>query len=571
MRIKFINIALGLLFSLLGAGLFNLQVIQGAKFSALSDKNCIRLIEQSGTRGKIIDRDGNIIVDSYLSYDLLLSAMDVKSAYSTLEAVSRVLGTPLEVLKKRLRRNFTGTSVPAIIAVNIGLNKAIALEELKADYPSIIVYPHPLRHYPYGPLACHTIGYLSEIDHWRLTKLEDYGYKTKDIVGYTGVEEKYDYYLRQEEGGLAMQVDHRGGFVRTLGFRPPQSGKDIQLTLDIKIQKAAEQAFSQRKGSCIIMDPDSGEILALVSTPGFDPSVFVEKPGSSLVSDIFTDPDHVLVDRSINGTYPAASVFKLVVATAALEEGKLDPSRAFTCTGSLHIGKREFKCWSIHGSQDMREAIAHSCDVFFYHTGLLVGPQQIHDYALKFGFGRSTGSDLPYESIGLVPDPLWKKLYRFKNWYDGDTANFAIGQGELLVTPIQIVRMMAVFANEGSLVAPFVVKAVAGRDVYSAQKKITKMRLKKSTIDLIRQGLRQAVTDPSGTANALADIPVSAAGKTGTAQVSRGSPHGWFAGFFPFEKPRFVICVFLEHGGSGGAAAHVAKQIIEEMSKEGSV
>ncbi|MCX5713394.1 MAG: penicillin-binding protein 2 [Candidatus Omnitrophica bacterium] len=571
MRIKFINIALSLLFLFLGIGLFNLEIFQGAKFKLLSDKNCIRLVEQPGTRGKILDRNGEVIVDSYLSYDLLLQAMDTKSAYDTIDGISRLLETDPAVLKKRFKRNFIGISVPTIIATNIGINKAIALEELKADFPNIIVYPHPLRHYPYGTLASHALGYLSEIDHWRLTKLEDYGYKTKDIVGYTGVEEKYDYYLRQEEGGLAMQVDHRGSFVRTLGFKPPQSGQDIQLTLDLRIQKIAEEAFSQRKGSCIIMDPYSGEILAIISAPNFDPSVFVERPGSSLVSDIFRDQDHRLVNRSINGLYPAASVFKLVVATAALEEGKIVPSRTFVCTGKLHIGRREFACWNTHGAQDLIGAIAHSCDVYFYHTGLLVGPQGIHDYALMFGFGKPTGSDLSYESLGQVPDPLWKKLHSFKNWYDGDTANFSIGQGELLVTPLQIVRMMAVFANEGSLVSPFIVKVVAGRDVSFAKKKAAKMHLKKNTIELVRQGLHQVVIDSSGTAGTLASLGVSVAGKTGTAQVSRGSPHGWFSGFFPFDKPRFVICVFLEHGGSGGAAVLVAKQIIDQMVRQGLV
>jgi penicillin-binding protein 2 len=571
MRLKFISVALGIAFLVLALGLFNLEILQGARLKALSEKNCIRLLEQSGTRGKILDCNGKIIVDSHLAYDLLLSAEDKKSAEITLDGLAQFIGiSPLD-LKKRFRKNFSGSSVPVLIASNIGLNKAIALEEKKMDLSGIIIHPRPLRHYPHGTLACHLLGYLGEIDHWRLTRLADYGYKTKDIVGYSGVEERYDYYLRQESGGLAIQVDHRGKFIRTMGFKPPVNGSDIQLTLDLRLQKICTEAFRQRKGSIIIIDPYTGEIRALVSGPEFAPALFVEKPGSSGVAEIFTQAGHPLLNRALNGLYPAASVFKLVVAAAALEEGRINLAKFFVCGGAMHIGKREFACWQSHGPENLIEAIAHSCDVFFYHTGMLLGPQALHDYALKFGLGKATGIDLPYESAGLVPDPFWKKLYRFQNWYDGDTANLAIGQGELLVTPLQVARMTASFANQGMLVTPFIVKAIKGKDVSLAKRKMSKLPFKKKTWELIRQGLRQVVFDATGTASHLSDLTIAVAGKTGTAQVSRGAPHGWFTGFFPFEKPALVICVFLEHGGSGTAAVQVAKEIILEMLKQGLV
>jgi penicillin-binding protein 2 len=294
----------------------------------------------------------------------------------------------------------------------------------------------------------------------------------------------------------------------------------------------------------------------------------VKKSGSSIDS-LFNHPDSALLNRAIAGVYPPGSVFKLVVAAAALETNKINLGTTFFCPGSTNIGKRQFNCWDTHREQDLIGAITRSCDVFFYRTGLLLGPQVIHDYAIKFGFHKPTSVDLPYEAIGFVPDPLWKRLYRFQNWFDGDTANFAIGQGDLLVTPLQILRMMAVFANRGFLVNPYIVKAIDGRDISLYQKRISRLNLKEKTLDYIRQGLRRVVSEPDGTANVLSSLEVPVAGKTGTSQVSYGQPHGWFVGFFPFKNPKFVLCVFLEHGGSGYNACVLTKQIIEMMVTEG--
>jgi penicillin-binding protein 2 len=259
----------------------------------------------------------------------------------------------------------------------------------------------------------------------------------------------------------------------------------------------------------------------------------------------------------------------VVVASAALETRKIDLNTSFLCTGSIYVGRQEFACWDKHGLQNLMLALAHSCNVFFYKTGLLVGAQNLHDYALKFGLSRPTAIDLPYEASGLVPSPLWKRLSRFKSWFDGDTANFAIGQGDLLVTPLQITRMMAVFANKGKLVRPYLVRAVDNHDISAGQKKITKAGLKESTINAVNQGLRRVVAAPSGTGNILAKLPVEVAGKTGTVQVTRGHPHAWFAGFFPYKKPKFVICVFLENAGSGQVSCRLAREIIEVMSLQG--
>ena len=567
-RKNIFNVLIILMFAVLLSGLANLDLLQGARFRKLSDSNCIRLIAQSGARGNILDRNGEVIVDSKISYDVMILPQDLSQLDRILSGLSRILETGVKELKTAFRSNYFSSSIPVTVASNIELKKAILLGEYKLEEPSIIIQPRPLRHYPYGALAAHVIGYVNEIDRWRLTKLEDYGYKTKDIVGFGGIEEKYDYYLRQEEGGLSVEVNHRGKFMRVLGFEPPSNGKDIQLTLDLRIQKIVEENISGRKGSIILMDPQSGEILALASYPNFNPAVFVSKR-TRLIAGLFNNPDSPLINRAISSSYPPASVFKIVLASAALELKKVNLYTTFLCRGSTMVGARKFSCWEVHGVQDIVSAIAHSCDVFFYKTGPLVGAQNIHDYALKLGLGRSPGFELPYETSGFIPSPLWRKINKFQNWYDGDTANLSIGQGDCLVSPMQAANMMAVFANGGYLTVPYIIKAVGALDFSAKKQKLSRVGFKKSTFEIIRRGMRAVVSDAKGTGNVLSTLGVSVAGKTGTAQVSHGSTHAWFVGFFPFDNPKYVICVLLENGGAGHTASVVAGKIIEAMNKQG--
>lgn len=567
MRINIINRVLIFIFLSLALGVFKLQVIEANKYQALSYKNCIRLLPQAGVRGKILDRNNLPIVEDHLSYDVMLSVPDNQQLDKTLGGVSAVLGVEVNKLKSAFKKGYAGPSLPVIIAKNIDTKKAIALGELKSVFPNLIVQPHPQRYYPYARLASHVIGYLNEIDHWRLTKLEDYGYKKKDLVGFGGIEEKYDYYLRQEDGAISLEVDHRGRFRRVVGFKPPRNGQDIQLTLDLKIQKIVEDALGDRIGSAVIMDPYSGEIIAMANNPAFNPAVFLRRGGVSLEY-LFRNPEAPLINRAISGLYPLGSVFKVVVAAAGLETGKINLATTFTCNGATMVGRQQFACWDIHLQQGLLGALAHSCNVFFYRTGLLVGAPLIHEYALKFGLSRPTLIDLPYEASGFIPNPMWKRIYRLQNWFDGDTANLAIGQGEVLVTPLQVTRLMAVFANRGTLVKPYILKAVAGRDVSLSQIKKTKLVLKEETINSINRGLKRVAGDLDGTASILAGVGVEVAGKTGTAQVSRGQAHGWFAGFFPYKQPKYVLCVFLEHGTAGYYASVVARDIIQGMIKE---
>ncbi|MFA4842926.1 MAG: penicillin-binding protein 2 [Candidatus Omnitrophota bacterium] len=570
MRPKVIGFVVILGFAFLLLNLLNFQVIRGREFRRLSDKNCIRILAQDGSRGRILDRNGLVLVTSEISYDLMIFAKSFDNLDSCFWAAAKILETDSKILKTRFKNGYLGAFAPVAVAKNLTLKQAIALEELKMSYPQITVQPHPVRLYTYGRLAAHIIGYLNEIDRWRLTRLEDYGYNTKDIVGFGGVEENYDYYLRQEEGGLSVEVDHRARPVRTLGFKPPKNGKDIELTLDLKIQKIIEEALQGQRGCVVVMQPQTGEILGLASFPNFNPSVFVKRDIPA-IRELFRNPEAPLVNRAISSAFPAGSVFKVVVAAAGLETGRLSAAKTFYCSGAMRIGRAEFACWEKHDAQNLVNAMAHSCNIFFYNTGLLAGAKTLHDYAVKFGFAHACGIDLPYETTGFIPSPLWRKVSRMKNWFDGDTANLAIGQGEVLVSPLQIARMMAVFANNGYLVRPYIVKAVDGRDISLYQRKAVRLPIKEATLNYVREGLRGVIAFSDGTASILSVLPISAAGKTGTAQAPPGLSHGWFAGFFPFKNPKFVICVFLERGGAGYYASIVAKQIIERMIQEGLV
>jgi penicillin-binding protein 2 len=293
MRNKIVAIFLTFIFCFLVFGLVNLQVIHGRQFKNLSNKNCIRLLTQVGGRGRILDRQGRVIVGNRLAYDVLVLPQDEDQLETALNKLSLVLSVDYGSLKEAFKKEYISPSIPVTVFRNIGLKKALILEETKVDFPSIVIQPHPVRDYPYNRLACHLIGYLGEIDHWRLTKLGDYGYKTKDIVGFGGIEEKYDYYLRQEDGVLSVEVDHRGNFMRVLGFKPAHNGKDVELTLDLKMQQIVEDILGDRKGSVIIMDPYTGAILAMASAPGFSPPALSKNP-------VLTYPGYLIIPRRLS-------------------------------------------------------------------------------------------------------------------------------------------------------------------------------------------------------------------------------------------------------------------------------
>lgn len=569
-RLRILNrfIIAGFLF--LCSALIYYQLIQFDKYQQLSQANRIRILPQSASRGRILDRNGNLLAGNKLSCNLLITPKGKNYPSEQISTLSSILSIPQEQLKSRYESGYTSGFAPILLSQDIPRSEAVAIGQLKYDLPGVIIQANPRRVYPLDNVSSHALGYLSNIDVWRYERLKQYGYRIQDLVGYSGVEEIYDFILRPREGGMQVEVDNKGRLSRVLGFKSPQKGKDIELTIDLNLQKIIHHNLVGHTGCVVILNPANGGVLALASFPDFDPQIFQEG-SSSLLNSLLNDPDAPLVNRAINGLYPPGSVFKIILAAAGLETNIIGVDDKFFCSGSMEIGNREFACWGLHNEQNVVDALANSCNVFFYNLGLRLGPKVINEYALKFGLNKPTGIDLRGESAGFLPYTFWQRLTRHNRWFIGDTANLSIGQGEVLVTPLQIARMMAAIINGGKLISPKLLKSIKDetRNVNLPSEPAVDLRISEETLQIIRAGLIGAVDRPGGTAELLADLEIPIAGKTGSAQVASGRAHGWFVGYFPIEQPRFVICVFLEHAGSGYRCCQLTKKIIEQMLAEG--
>lgn len=564
MRIGKVRIFIGILFFVLLTRIFYLEIIQGNFYYGLSNKNCIRVIPYEGVRGRIFDRNDEVIVDNQISYNASVIPQEFKQNAAALSKLVLLLGKSTSAITKTIKKDFLSSFTPIIVAKDINKRTAFLIEENKLALPGVILQIIPKRKYPYHALASHLLGYVARIDNWRITKLKDYGYKIKDTVGFSGIEEVREQALRAVEGGTQIQVDHRGRLQQVLGFREPQSGKDIYLTINRRIQQIVEDAFLGRKGAAALLNVDTGEVIALVSSPGFYPGAFLEPDEAGYVKSLLSNPDTPLINRAITGQYPFGSVFKVVSSLAALEKHKINPDKRYFCSGKLLVGKKEFKCWSTHDSQDLVEAITHSCNVYFYRLALLLGPDCLTEFAQKYGLGKSTGIDLPSEVSGYVPSTLSRKM-KLRSWYDGDTANFGIGQGDLLVSPIQAARLMAAIANGGKLLKPYLVRRISDEEVEPPAG--YRIGLDPYARKVAIEGLKQVVNSPTGTANiGWGDLKV--AGKTGTAQVQGKLSHGWFAGFLPYDKPKLAFCFFLENTGPSINAVRLAQEVFTKMQEE---
>lgn len=550
-------------FLLLIAGMLYVQVIKAPVYIALARNNRIRIVPIAAPRGDVYDRNGTIIVSSRTRFDCIAIPQEMADKDRCLSSAARILGTEKDKLYRSFKKGYLNPFTPVILARDIAKEKAIEIEEERLNLPGIFISTRPVRDYLYGDAYAHLVGYIGEIGPNELNRLDRYGYSMSDFIGKTGVEKEYDNYLRGRHGGMQVEVDSRGRQVRILSSKSPQRGKDIRLTIDIELQKYINEAFKDKKGACAVMDPRNGEMLGLVSTPAFDPNLFVARDRG--VRDLLRDKRQPLLDRAVGCAYPPGSVFKIVVATAGLQERKIKKDTLFTCGGRYKVGGRAFHCWREegHGPQNVTLGIKNSCNIFFYNTGLLLGPDSIGRYAQRFGFGKPAGIDLPEEAGGLVPSRMWKKLSRGARWYDGETANYAIGQGYLLATPLQILRMASTIANGGFLVSPHVVNRVESVEVSADTRR--DIGISKAVIETVAGGMRDVVEDDSGTGTRARVQGITIAGKTGTAETGRGTTHAWFTGFSSVKEPKIALVVFLEEGGKGGLnAADTASRIFRK-------
>lgn len=571
MRDRFLIAAISLLFFLLAASLFYNQILRYGYYSKLSRNNSIRILPIEGPRGNIFDRTGRPLVINRLSFDVAIIYQEIGDRRRLVRLLSDLLGMTGEEIVAALEKAGKRAYAPVTIAEDIGKDEALALEEASFDVSGLVIETRAKRDYIYKHFGSHIFGYLSEITDSELETLRDYGYRMKDLIGRDGLEKYYESFLRGTDGGTQIEVDNRGRQTRVLGIKEPENGQDLQLTIDLSLQLACDKLLGERKGAIVVMDPRNGDILALASHPAFDPNIFVRRGASrervSLLNDRTGRP---MSNRAISGIYPPGSVFKIVTASAALEQKKLTRNTRFFCPGKYKIGNTSFDCWKEagHGSQNVVEAMMNSCNVFFYNTGRALGVNRMETYTRFFGYGKPTGIDLPDEVGGIVPGKAWKTARNKGGWYEGETLNYAIGQGYLAVTPIQVAVMAAVMANNGNLVRPRLVKRI-GRDDIQCQKPKS-LGLKDDTIQEVRKGLFEAVNNEIGTGKRAKAAGLIVAGKTGTAQTSQGSTHAWFCGFAPYGDPKICLVVFLEHGGKGGLEpAEMARGLFEEAKARG--
>ena len=529
-----------------------LQIVEGEKFLRLSQTARLRLIPLANPRGLIVDRNERVIADNTASFSIGVIPESLENPEKTLLKLKSIFPDidlrKAEVKVKKVKNPFR----PVVLKEGIDISKVTYIEERGEEFPSVVILSQPVRSYPYGKLLSHIVGYLGEVNKNELKNLSFLGVEAGDLVGKTGIEEVYNSYLQGEKGGRQVEVDVYGRVLKTIFQKDPLPGDTVYLTIDVNIQKIAREEMGDRKGVVIIANPYTGEILSMLSLPSFDPNLFARGISGEKWLELSRNPENPLENRAVRGEYPPASTFKIVLVTAALETGKATPFTKFYCPGYYKIGKRIFKCWKKegHGWLNLKDALIHSCDVYFYQLGLKLGVKNIIHYARLFGLGKPTGIDLGSEKKGFLPTPEWKeKLYK-EVWYPGDTANLSIGQGYILVTPIQMLDLISAVANGGYLVRPHLVKKIVdenGNTVFNfTPEKVKKIPISKSTLEFLHEALAGVVK--RGTGWRANNKVVKIAGKTGTAQLAGDkNPHNWFIGYAPADNPKLSIVVLVEN------------------------
>lgn len=544
-----------------GTRLVQLQLLEGERNRQLADNNRVRLVPKRPARGSILDRNGKILAGSRLSHSVSLwpIALPKDDWPTVIKRLATILNVPADEIQKRLESAGYASLEAVTIARGISPAQATALAEYSGELPGVRVEAEAVRNYPNGDLAAHVLGYTGELTDEQLAKRKDQGYRLGDVIGQMGSELAFETSLRGEWGGQQVEVDSSGRVIRILGEKPAKSGQDIQLTLDLELQRAAEAALGNRQGAIVAMDPRSGAILAMASRPTFDPNIFstqiTEDQWAQLQS-----VSHPFLNRALRA-FPPASTFKVVTASAAMESGIFSPDTVLQTYPYVTVGGRQFWDWNRAGFGPLgfRQAIAMSSDTFFYQVAMRMKDKPLIEMSRRYGFGRKTGIELASEdSPGLVPDNAWKKENIGYEWSIGDTINMSIGQGYMLATPMQVAVMFAVVANDGYLVKPHLLKDNEGLEKWRES-----MNLKPSTIKVVREGLEQVVNGGTGARVNDPDLP-PLAGKTGTAEADPYPNHTWFGAYGPLGQPEIVVVAFGENSGGGGSviALPMARQVL---------
>jgi len=557
-----------------------LQVLEGDYYSNLADGNRIRLIPAMAPRGLFYDRNGALLVSNRPGFTVSLLSLVGPVSDDVVARLANLLKLSKEDIYNKINQH-TGFD-PIHIKSDVGPEIITVLEEKKDDYPGVVVEVQPIRNYINMELGAHIFGYVSEINETELEARKGQGYKASDIIGKFGLEKVYDKELRGIDGGGQVEVDVTGKPVQILGKKEPIPGCNLTLTIDENIQKAAEKAIDEqlaflqtkteykkaKAAAAVVMNPKTGEIIAMVSRPAFNPNLFGGGISTKDWDFINNNPYHPLDNKVISGEYPPGSTFKVVTGAAALEEHKVTPEEKILDTGKHWIIPKVNAEGEALGWIDFRVALAKSDNVYFYEMGNRLGIDLLEKYARMFGLGAVTGINLPYETDGLVANRRYKEKVYKEDWYLSETFDAAIGQGFQLVTPLQIAEVYSQIANGGTRYRPYLVSQITAPDGTIVKKfspeKMGELNISKPTMNLIRESLRDVALEGGTAGSVFKDFPVSIAGKTGTAENPHGSDHGWFVAYGPYENPEYVVVVIVEQGGFGASSAvPIGKKILE--------
>jgi penicillin-binding protein 2 len=560
-------------FGILIGQLLNLQVTQGNSNRVLAEGNRIRAREINPPRGLILDSNKKVLAKNSATFSLEIYPLDLPknkadrtAIYETLAGVAQI---PVADIESAIAKKGLLTYDPVILKENLDRDTALILKVKTADLAGVGIAADPVRQYENIPGLAGLLGYVGKVSDRDLKNNPNY--KSSYEIGKDGLESFYEKYLRGVPGVSQIEVDSKGRQQRELASTQPMPGNNLILNVDSGLEQVLSNSLSGMMtsskatgGVAVAMNPQTGQILGMVSLPSYDNNLFTRPTAAEEYQKLLNDPTLPLFDRTIAGTYPSGSIIKPVMASMALQEGEITPTTTINDPGEIKVGSYTYPDWKAHGNVDVKKAIAESCDVFFYAVaggwdkikGL--GVDTIDKYLSKFGFGQKTGIDLPGEVTGLVPNPKWKQQVKNESWYLGDTYHLGIGQGDFLVTPLQMVVATSVIANGGQLLQPKIVSQITDKDgnvIETFPKEVVRENfIDPANISTVKAGMRQAGT--SGSAKSLSDLPVEVAAKTGTAQFEiAGKTHAWMTAYAPYNNPTFAIAVLIEQGGEGYAEA----------------
>ncbi|MCX6766268.1 MAG: penicillin-binding protein 2 [Candidatus Moranbacteria bacterium] len=567
-RLKIFRVIVFVIFLLLGARVFYLQIARGGYYSELSRENRVRSIVIKAPRGIIYDRNGEKLVNNVPSFDLIAIPVDIPKDQNLkkqeMADIAEMFGMNSQNIEVIVGSQNESSMNPVLIKENVSQDESLIFTEKYLNLKGFALDQTAVRQYEDGPYFSSFIGYSGKISKDDLAAHPDY--LMTDYIGKTGVEYSYEKNLRGVNGKQEVEVDSAGNIQKDFGVTEPVPGSDLVLGIDADLQKKLEDSLQAKlnetgtkTAAAVAIDPRNGEILAMVNLPSYDNNLFAKGISADDYQKLMSDPDKPMFNRSISGEYPPGSTFKPLVAAAALQEGTITPSTTLDCPAAINIGSYSFPDWKTHGLTDVRKAIAESVDIFFYAVGggwgdiTGLGIDKIQQYADKFGLGRKLGIDIPGEVSGLIPTEQWKQDKLGERWYLGDDYHCAIGQGFVTVTPLQLANYIAAIANGGTVFQPHLVDSI--KKIDGSVEKLNKNFVSAANLQVVREGMRQTVL--SGTAQPLKDLPVEVAGKTGTAQFGSGNEreHGWFVSFAPYNNPTIAMAVLVEGGGEGFSTA----------------